>query len=62
MQWGFLPAWAKDEKNRVILINVHAETNMEKITPTFKWNVQCVMFSLIACSFIFTTTLIMNII
>jgi len=32
MQWGLLPTWAKDGRNKVMLINVRAETILEKIT------------------------------
>lgn len=32
MQWGLLPAWAKDDKAHIRLINVRAETIMEKVT------------------------------
>ncbi|MGV8025626.1 MAG: SOS response-associated peptidase [Anaerolineaceae bacterium] len=32
MQWGLIPVWAKDEKAKMRLINVRAETIMEKVT------------------------------
>ncbi len=32
MQWGLLPTWAKDGRNKVMLINVRAETILEKTT------------------------------
>jgi putative SOS response-associated peptidase YedK len=32
MQWGLLPAWAQDGRNKVMLINVRAETILEKTT------------------------------
>ena len=32
MQWGLFPAWVKDGRNKVMLINVRAETILEKTT------------------------------
>lgn len=32
MQWGLFPAWAKDGRNKVMLINVRAETILKKTT------------------------------
>ena len=34
MKWGLVPAWAKDEKANMHLINIRAETILEK--PTFR--------------------------
>jgi hypothetical protein len=30
-QWGLFPAWAKDGRNKIMLINVHAEIMMKKL-------------------------------
>ncbi len=32
MQWGLIPMWTKDKKTKMRLINVRAETIMEKVT------------------------------
>jgi putative SOS response-associated peptidase YedK len=32
MQWGLIPMWTKDEKTKMRLINIRAETILEKVT------------------------------